>query len=158
MTTERQGAAVPSSFEDFAEGQRLVSPARTVTEADVASFAAWTGDYNPIHTDAEFAAASRFGGRIAHGLLGVSLCLGLISRTGAFEGSAVALLGVDDWRFLSPVHIGDTVHCQVEIVHTRLTSTKTAGVVGRQFSLVNQRDELTQQGRMDVMVAVRPAA
>ncbi|MQA14288.1 MAG: dehydratase [Pseudonocardiaceae bacterium] len=147
---------MPLYFEDFAEGQEIVSPARTVTEADIVSFAAWTGDYNPVHTDAEFAGASRFGDRIAHGLLGVSLCLGLISRTGAFEGSAVALLGIDDWRFRAPVKIGDTVRCGVRIVGTRLTSKRDAGVVARQFSLLNQRDELTQDGRMDVLVAVRP--
>lgn len=146
----------PLYFEDFAEGQELLSPARTVTEADVVSFAPWTGDYNPVHTDAEFAAAGRFGGRIAHGLLGVSLCLGLISRTGAFEGSAVALLGIEGWRFIAPVLIGDTVRCRVEIVSTRLTSKADTGVVGRRFSLLNQRDELTKEGRMDVMVAVRP--
>lgn len=142
-------------FEDFAEGQQILSPARTVTEADIVSFAAWTGDYNPIHTDAEFAAASRFGDRVAHGLLGVSLCLGLIARTGAFEGSAVALLGIDDWRFRAPVRIGDTVRCAVDIVGTRLTSKRDAGVVARHFTLLNQRDELTQEGRMDVLVAVR---
>lgn len=144
-------------FEDFAEGQEIVSPARTVTEADIVSFAAWTGDYNPVHTDAEFSGAGRFGERIAHGLLGVSLCLGLISRTGAFEGSAVALLGIDDWRFRAPVKIGDTVRCGVRIVGTRLTSKGDTGVVARHFTLLNQRDELTQEGRMDVLVAVRPS-
>ncbi len=143
-------------FEDFAEGQQILSPARTVTEADIVSFAAWTGDYNPIHTDAEFAGASRFGERIAHGVLGVSLCLGLIARTGAFEGSAVALLGIDEWRFRAPVKIGDTVRCAVRIVGTRLTSKRDTGVVARHFTLLNQRDEPTQEGRMDVLVAVRP--
>lgn len=149
---------MPLYFEDFAEGQQFMSPARTVTEADIVSFAAWTGDYNPIHTDALHARDSRFTERIAHGLLGVSLCLGLISRTGAFEGSAVALLGIDGWRFRAPIRIGDTVRCRVTIVGTRLTSRGDAGVVGRAFTLLNQRDEAAQEGRMDVLVTVRPDA
>lgn len=152
---------MPLYFEDlesFAEGQELVSPARTVTEADIISFAAWTGDYNPVHTDAVAAADGRFGERIAHGALGLSLCLGLISRTGAFEGSAVALLGVDGWRFTAPVRIGDTVHARVTIVGTRLTSGGASGVVKRQFRLLNQHGELTQEGRLDILVKTRAAA
>lgn len=142
-------------FEDFYEGQILLTPARTVTEADLVAFAAWTGDYNPIHTDAEFAEQSRFGERIVHGLLGVSLCLGLMARTNAFEGSAIALLGIDEWRFKAPILIGDTVHAKITITSTRLTSKKTQGVIGRYFELINQRNAVVQAGRMDVMVTVR---
>lgn len=142
-------------FEDFYEGQILLTPARTVTEADLVAFAAWTGDYNPIHTDAEFAKQSRFGERIVHGLLGVSLCLGLMARTNAFEGSAIALLGIDEWRFKAPILIGDTVHAKITITSTRLTSKKTQGVIGRYFELINQRNAVVQAGRMDVMVTVR---
>ncbi|MHA6616354.1 MaoC/PaaZ C-terminal domain-containing protein [Pseudonocardia sp. DLS-67] len=147
----------PMYFEDFAEGQAFTTPARTVTEADVVSFAAWTGDYNPIHTDAEFARTTRFGERLAHGLLGTSLCLGLMARTGIFEGSAVALLGIDGWTFRAPLLIGSTVHCRITIEGCRLTSRGDAGVVQRRFALVDQHGTTLQDGRMDVMVAVRPA-
>jgi acyl dehydratase len=143
---------MPRFFEDFAEGQEFETPARTVTESDIISFAAWTGDYNPIHTDAEFARSSRFGERIAHGVLGLSLCLGLTARLGLFEGSAIALLGIDEWRFRRPIVIGDTVHCRITITGTRLTSKGDVGIVGRYFQLFNQRHELTQEGRMDIMV------
>lgn len=146
----------PMWFEDFAEGQDFLTPARTVTEADVVSFAAWTGDYNPLHTDAEFAAGTRFGQRIAHGMLGVSLCLGLAARTGLFEGSAVALLGIDEWRFRSPLFIGDTVHVRIDIVGVRLVSSGEAGVVSRHFALVDQHARTLQDGRLDVMIARRP--
>jgi acyl dehydratase len=147
---------VPLYFEDFTEGQKFETPGRTVTEADIVSFAAWTGDYNPLHTDAEFAKVTRFGERIAHGMLGVSLCLGLIARTGKFEGSAVALLGIDGWRFRAPVLIGDTVHCLVTIESTRLTSRGDGGVLARRVALLNQRGEITQEGRLDLMVSCRP--
>lgn len=148
---------MPLYFEDLWVGQQFDTPARTVTDADVAAFAAWTGDYNPVHTDAEFAGASRFGERIAHGVLGLSWCIGLVARTGAFEGTAIALLGVEGWRFRAPILIGDTVRCRVHILDVRATSSGTSGVVQRRFELFNQRAELVQEGRMDVMVARRPA-
>jgi acyl dehydratase len=145
-------------LEDLETGQTFVTPGRTITEADVVSFAAWTNDNNQVHTDAEFAKGTRYGQRIVHGLLGASLCLGLIARTGVFEGSAVALLGIDGWRFTGPVFIGDTVTCTVEILTTRLTSKGTTGVVERHLTLRNQKGEIVQEGRMDVMVLTRAAA
>jgi acyl dehydratase len=149
---------VPHYLEDLAAGQTFTTPGRTITEADVVSFASWTNDNNQVHTDVEFAAKTRYGQRVVHGLLGTSLCLGLIARTGVFEGSAVALLGIDRWRFTAPVFIGDTLTCQVEILSTRLTSSGTTGIVERTVSLRNQRGEVVQQGRMDVMVLTRDAA
>lgn len=148
----------PFYFEDFAAGQTFETPGRTISEADVMNFAAWTGDNNQVHTDAEFAGQTRYGQRIVHGMLGASLCLGLIARTGVFEGSAVALLGIDQWKFTNPVFIGDTLTGTVEIVGTRLTSKKNTGVVQRELRLTNQRDEITQQGRMDILMLTREQA
>jgi acyl dehydratase len=149
---------VPHYLEDLEAGQTFVTPGRTITEADVMSFAAWTNDNNQVHTDVEFASKTRYGQRIVHGMLGASLCLGLIARTGVFEGSAVALLGIDGWRFPLPIFIGDTVTCTVEILSTRLTSSGRTGVVEREVTLRNQRGEVVQQGRMDLMVLTREAA
>lgn len=149
---------MPHYLEDLEAGQTFVSPGRTITEADVMSFASWTNDNNQVHTDVEFASKTRYGQRIVHGLLGTSLCLGLIARTGVFEGSAVALLGIDAWRFAQPIFIGDTVTCTVEILSTRLTSKGTTGIVERMVTLANQRGEIVQQGRMDLMVLTRAAA
>lgn len=147
---------MPHYLEDLEAGQMFVTPGRTITEADVVSFASWTNDNNQIHTDVEFAQGTRFGQRIVHGMLGASLCLGLIARTGVFEGSAVALLGIDQWTFPLPVFIGDTVTCTVEILSTRLTSSGTTGIVERLVVLRNQRGEIVQRGRMDLMVLTRP--
>ncbi|MCX7522253.1 MaoC/PaaZ C-terminal domain-containing protein [Microbacterium sp. STN6] len=147
---------MPLYLEDLHPGQRIVTPGRTITEADVVSFAAWTGDNNQVHTDVEFARETRYGQRIVHGMLGASLCLGLIARTGVFEGSAVALLGIDEWRFIAPVFIGDTVTCTVEILSTRPTSNGRNGIIERRVSLANQRGETVQSGRMDLMVLTRP--
>lgn len=150
--------AVPHYLEDLHAGQVFVTPGRTISEADVMSFAAWTGDNNQVHTDAVFAAKTRYGRRVVHGMLGASLCLGLIARTGVFEGSAVALLGVDRWRFTAPVFIGDTLTATVEILSTRPTSNGRNGIVERQVTLRNQDGVTVQEGRMDLMVLTRAAA
>ncbi|MBD8606728.1 MaoC family dehydratase N-terminal domain-containing protein [Aeromicrobium sp. CFBP 8757] len=145
----------PWFLEDFAVGQVLTTQARTVTEADVVAFAASTWDTNEVHTDAVAAADGRFGERIAHGLLGMSYAMGLVSRLGVFEGSSVALLGVEDWRFVAPVRIGDTITCRLEIVGVRRTSAGDTGVVDRLFTLVDQRGGIVQQGRIPLMVRAR---
>ena len=133
-------------FEDFAVGQTFTSQGRTITETDVVLFAGWSWDTNPPHTDAESMRESRFGERIAHGMLGLSVAMGLASRLGVFEDSSIALLGVDDWRFHAPIRIGDTVHVTVEITGTRRTSGGDAGILSRRFTLTNQSGEVVQSG------------
>lgn len=143
-------------FEDFAVGDTFTTRSRTISEADVVSFAGWSWDTNPVHTDAVSAAGGRFGERIAHGLLGMSVAMGLVSGLGHFEGSSMALLGVDGWKFVGPIRIGDTVTCELTITGTRLTSAGDAGVLEREFTLRNQAGDVVQSGRIDLMVAVRP--
>jgi acyl dehydratase len=143
-------------YEDFEVGQVFTTQGRTITETDLVMFAAWSWDTNPPHTDAESMRDGRFGERIAHGMLGISVAMGLASRLGIFEDSSVALLGIDDWRFTGPILIGDTVRCRVEIVGARLTSKGDAGILDRRFELVNQRDEIVQHGRIGLMVRTRP--
>jgi acyl dehydratase len=143
-------------FEDFKPGQSFLSQGRTVLEADIAGFGAWSWDTNPVHTDAELMASSRFGQRIAHGMLGISIAMGLASRLGVFETCSIALLGIEDWKFRAPVFVGDTVRCRVEILSTRLTSTREFGVLDRRFTLLNQRDEIVQVGRIGLLVSTTP--
>lgn len=143
-------------FEDFSVGQTFTSQGRTITETDVVLFAGWSWDTNPPHTDAESMKGSRFGGRIAHGMLGLSVAMGLASRLGVFEDSSIALLGVDGWRFHAPIRIGDTVHVTVEITGTRLTSAGDAGILSRRFTLTNQDGAAVQSGDIGLMVATRP--
>ena len=153
-TTDEAGPR-PWAFEDFAVGQVFEGQGRTITETDVVLFAGWSWDANPVHTDAVAQEKSRFGQRIAHGMLGLSVALGLASRLGVFEACSIALLGIEQWRFVAPVLIGDTVRVRVDIVTTRLTSSGTSGVLGRQFTLLNQRDEVVQEGRIDLLVSTR---
>jgi len=137
-------------FEEFEVGAAYTSPGRTVTEADVVAFAALSGDYNQLHTDAEFAKSTFFGARIAHGLLGLSIASGLGSRMGFLEGTALAFLSLT-WKFSKPIFIGDTIALQAKVAKKRAVSGE-AGIVVFDCALLNQRDEVTQQGEWTVMV------
>ncbi len=139
-------------YEDLSVGQKFTTPGRTVTEADVVGFAALSGDWNQIHTDAEFAGDTAYGQRVVHGLFGLSMMIGLFERLGIFSGSAIAMLGIRDWRFTAPIFIGDTLHGEMEIVSLRLTSKGDRGIVDRHYSLVNQRGEVTQEGDIGLMI------
>ena len=139
-------------YEDLAEGQTFTSPARTVTETDLVSFAMLSGDWNAIHTDEEFARETFYGKRVVHGLFGLSMMTGLLDRTGLFGGSAIAMLGIEDWQFKAPIFVGDTLHFQMEIVSKRLTSGRDRGIIDRKFSLINQRGEVVQEGHIGLML------
>lgn len=143
-------------FEDFQIGTSFESPARTVTETDVVMFAGLSGDYNAIHTDVEYGKKTQFGKRIAHGLLGVSIITGLMSRAGTFEGTAIALLGINNWKFLKPIFIGDTVFVRYTITDKRISkSNPGTGIVNREYELINQRGEVVQKGEMPVLMKMK---
>lgn len=127
-------------FEDLEAGERETSPARTITDADVAAFAGLSGDFNPLHVDAVAAAASPFGRRIAHGLLGTAVASGLFTRTAlshALQGSLIAMLGVEA-RFVAPIFPGDTVHVVADVAGLRDTKDARRGIATIRRSVVNQ--------------------
>ena len=142
-------------FEEFAVGQTVHSPARTVTEADVVQFAGLSGDYNQLHTDAEYAKSTPYGQRIAHGLLGLAIASGLTARAGFVEGTAQAFTGLT-WRFKSPVFIGDSIRLQGEITKMRPMPSMGGGMVVLRIEVLNQRDEVVQQGEWTMLVKGRP--
>ena len=145
----------PKYLEDLHAGDVFTSAARTITESDVVAFAGLSGDFNPIHTDVEFAKDTPYGQRVVYGLLGLSMLTGLLDRTGLFSGSAIAMLGIRDWTFTAPMFIGDTIRFRLTITDVRRTSSGDRGVVKRHFELLNQRDEVVQQGHIDLLVRAR---
>ena len=116
-------------------GDRHTSRARTITETDLVTFAMFTGDWHPIHTDVEFAAGDpRFGQRIAHGALVISVALGLVElRPEAMK----AFYGIDQLRFVGPTHIGDTLHVETEVLAIDPRGPDV-GVVTSRFVVHNQ--------------------
>ncbi|MCF7699871.1 MaoC/PaaZ C-terminal domain-containing protein [Loktanella sp. M215] len=143
-------------YNDFEVGQVFTSQARTMTESDLTMFSMLTGDWNPVHNDAEFAKQTRFGQRLMHGAFGIGLALGLMHNLGIFEDSAVALLDVQDWQFKEPVFIGDTLHLKLHILDKSLGRSGNTGRIGRRFELVNQHGKAAHTGRADVLVRVNP--
>lgn len=145
------------TFEQFACGQRMSTPARTLTETDVVIFAGLSGDYNPLHTDGEFAARTGFGERIAHGMLGLSVATGLAARLGFLEGTALAFLGLD-WKFRQPIRFGDTIRLDITVTRTRANAAMGGGIVTFEVRMRNQRAEIVQKGTWDVLVQSAAAA
>lgn len=142
-------------IEEFEPGQVVISRARTVTETDVVTFSWVSGDVNPMHTDAEHSAKSPLGQRIAHGALGLSMATGLSASLGYLDGTAVAALGIDEWKFLHPILFNDTIHLRATVVSARVTSKPDRGVLVRRMELVNQRAEVVQSGLMTTLVLTR---
>ncbi len=115
-------SAFEKDFDALAVGERFSTGGRTIGEADITGFATLTGDTHPQHTDAEWAAGSRFGERIAHGLLVLSYAAGLVP----FDPERVlALRRVGDAVFKHPVKIGNTIHVEGEITSKRELDTGT---------------------------------
>lgn len=152
---ERSEMTTGLYFEDLAVGDAFVSQGRTITEADVVGFSGLSGDFNPIHLDAEASAKGVYGQRIAHGILGVAIATGLMDSLGIFRFSMAAMLDIDKWVFRGPLYVGDTIHLEVLISSHRLTKRADRGVVSRDMKLVNQRGEVAQEGVITSMILCR---
>lgn len=142
-------------YEEFEEGRSWRTAARTIGESDVGAFSALTGDYTYLHTDAEGAAQTQFGQRVAHGLLGLSFLMGLVTRLGIIEGTVEAFLGLE-WRFRGPILFGDTIAGEV-VVKSRRVSSKGKGLVTLALRLLNQRREVIHEGDVTIMVERKEA-
>ncbi|MFZ1403496.1 MAG: MaoC/PaaZ C-terminal domain-containing protein [Anaerolineae bacterium] len=143
-------------FEEFVSGDAITSVGRTVTETDIVNFAALSGDWNLIHTDAEYSRQSLFGERVAHGLLVLSIASGLAVRLGFMEDTVQAFMGME-WEFRGPVKIGDTVRLRATIEDKKAMPRLGGGFVTFKMQVLNQRDEIVQRGAWKVLVKSAPA-
>ena len=146
-------------FEDMEIGDKCISVGRTITEADIVNFAGLSGDYNILHTDAEYAKNSIAGQRIAHGLLAMVVASGLYTRTPygmAMTGTLTALTEVRSWKFKKPVLIGDTIRVEVEITEKIDTKPESkSGKVVMKRTVLNQRNEVVQVGEYVMLIKKR---
>lgn len=145
-------------FEEFEVGQRVSTPARTITEADVVAFAGLSGDFNSLHTDALYAQRTPFGQRVAHGILGLAIASGLATRTGILEGTVLAFREITEWKFSRPVYIGDTIWAELIIDETRALPRLGGGALLISVEVKKQDGEVVMKGHWSVLVQSRPAA
>lgn len=138
-------------FEDYKIGDTWTSRGRTITESDLVMFAAFTGDWYPLHTDKEWAATTMFGQRIAHGMSVMSVSTGL---TRMDPGVVVAFYGIDKVRFTAPTLIGDTIHVELEVVGAE--DKENTGVIIADSRISKQTGETVVASTMRVLVNKRP--
>jgi 3-hydroxybutyryl-CoA dehydratase len=129
------------TFEDFVVGDVVITRGRTVDIADISTFSGLTGDHYPLHIDEEYAKATHFGGRIAHGPLTFALAVGLVGMSGFYGNAITALVEVKSLRALKPVIPGDTLKVRAEVVELADGRNPKYGTVHVNYSVGNQREE-----------------
>ena len=118
---------------------------KTITDDDIRAFAQLTGDNNPVHLDDEFARATRFGRRIAHGMLSAGLISAVLANR--LPGTGTVYLS-QSLNFVAPVYPGDTITARVTV--TRVREDKP--IVTLETVCTNQHDEPVIRGEAVVLV------
>jgi acyl dehydratase len=139
-------------FDEFEAGASFTTAARTVTEADIMTFAGLSGDFNPLHTDETFARTTPFGTRIAHGMLVASIATGLANQSGLFEGTTIALLS-QSIRYQSATRPGDTIRLELTVREKKETKKPDRGIITFQTVVKNQKDEALLDGEWTLMMS-----
>ena len=143
-------------FEEFTVGQKMVTEKRTITENDIMTFAALSGDDNRIHIDPEFSKTTQFGRQIAHGMLGLSIASGLAWQTGILDGTVIAFREVNDWKFVKPVFIGDSIYVDLETKEAKALPRIGGGSVTISLEVKNQNDDVCHRGSWTVLMMSKP--
>ena len=115
-----------------------------VTADMIQAYAEVTGDYNPLHFDADFASKTRFGSLIAQGGIATGLLHALVAMD--MPGAGTVFLG-QEWKFTKPVYIGDVIRAEATVTSVRLDR----GIANMDFEIKNQRGEIVLTGSAGVM-------
>jgi 3-hydroxybutyryl-CoA dehydratase len=133
---------IQRALEDFAPGDFVISPARTIEASDISTFAGLTGDFYPLHVDEEFAKSTQFGCRIAHGPLTFGIATGLVFLSGYYGMAIKAMLECRQLRALKPVRPGDTIRVKATITDVgEWKKSASLGTLTVNYSVLNHRDE-----------------
>ncbi len=143
-------------WDDFKIGDKVRSTGVTVTETHLVNWACLTGDWLPLHMDAEYAKKTMFGERLVHGPFIFALAVGLFERSGLAGDSIAAWLGIEKMRMPLPVKIGDTVYAEIVVTDRRETSKRERGVTTLKIDVKNQRDETVMEFEHVLLMYRRP--
>jgi acyl dehydratase len=141
-------------FDDYTLGQTFDTDGITIEQSDIMQFAGLSGDYNPIHTNEEYARSTRFGGRISHGMLAVSKMTGKFNQLGYWDGAVIAMLETG-WKFLQVVRPGDTIYAHLTIAELKESKGKDCGSVTIRFDVMNQDEINVFEGFLKLLLKKR---
>ena len=146
------------TYADLRVGMAFRSPGRTITDADLVGFAGLTGDYSELHTSDVYAQSSQFGRRVAHGMLGLAYAHGLMwARTGELRQTAIAFLGINEWKFVGPIFVGDTIFVNYRIAELRDSKSNPAQAIATfEVEVVDQDERVVQRGRKALLMSKVP--
>lgn len=141
-------------WEGLEVGQSFVTPARTVTEADIVAFAGLSGDYNALHTDLEFASGTIHGQRIAHGLLVLAITSGLSTRLPVMKAMETTLIGLAELRcrWRKPTFIGDTIRVELAVVEKAESKKPDRGTIVLRRTAKNQHGDTLMESDWSLVV------
>jgi acyl dehydratase len=145
-------------FEEWKVGEEFETGRRTVTETDIVLFAGLSGDYNPLHTNEEFAKTTVFGTRVAHGFLVHSISVGLINQAGYHDGTVAAQKGHRNVVFTKGVVAGDTIFAKVRVAEINDKGNPNWGEVVYDVEVINQRDEVCSKSTRVLLLKKKTAA
>ena len=145
-------ASQGKTYEQHEVGATYRTRGRTVSETDIVTFVNLCGFIEPLFMDMEYVAReSVFKRRAAPGALTFALSEGLIIQTGLIHGTGMAYLG-GDIRVVAPVLEGDTIRVEIEVVDKRETKKADRGIVTYKHLVLNQRDEMVLEARVQRMI------
>lgn len=138
-------------YEDLCSDLFFETMRRTITQEDFETFTKLSGDYNPLHTDADYASSAPFGELIVQGALVLSIGTGLANSLGHLSGTIDAFVGLD-WKYRGPVKVGDTIRATLKVGKKREMPGYDGGLVTLYVTIFNQDNKAVQKGTWTLLV------
>jgi acyl dehydratase len=140
------------TYADLTIGTRFSSAGRTITQTDLSMACMLSGDWHPIHADAEYAKTTRLGRRIVQGPFGILLAMGMSANLPELADQIIGATGIREWRYCKPILVDATLRVVVEISSKRVTSDGGRAIVERRLTLIDQNEQTIQDGLAGTMI------